>query len=62
MLVTSPSQLPVVGCLRWLRFDSAYFDLCMRMTLVLNIITYSLLLFEALCYDEIYVITVYVNF
>jgi hypothetical protein len=21
-LATSPSQLPVVGCLRWLRFDS----------------------------------------
>nr|ACG32071.1 hypothetical protein [Zea mays] len=26
-LATSPSQLPVVGCLRWLRFDSVYFDL-----------------------------------
>jgi hypothetical protein len=26
-LATSPSQLPVVGCLRWLRFDSMYFDL-----------------------------------
>jgi hypothetical protein len=26
-LVTSPSQLLVVGCLRWLRFDSVYFDL-----------------------------------
>jgi hypothetical protein len=26
-LATSPSQLPVVGCLHWLRFDSVYFDL-----------------------------------
>jgi hypothetical protein len=26
-LATSPSQLSVVGCLRWLRFDSVYFDL-----------------------------------
>jgi hypothetical protein len=26
-LATSPSQLPVVGCLRWLHFDFAYFDL-----------------------------------
>jgi hypothetical protein len=26
-LATSPSQLPVVGCLRWLHFDSVYFDL-----------------------------------
>jgi hypothetical protein len=26
-LATSPSLLPVVGCLRWLRFDSVYFDL-----------------------------------
>jgi hypothetical protein len=26
-LATSPSQLPLVGCLRWLRFDSAYYDL-----------------------------------
>jgi hypothetical protein len=26
-LATSPSQLPVVGCLCWLRFDSVYFDL-----------------------------------
>jgi hypothetical protein len=33
------------------------------MTLVFNIITYYLLLFEALCYDEsFYVIDVYVNF
>jgi hypothetical protein len=32
------------------------------MTLVFRIITYSLLLFEALCYDVIYVIAVYVNF
>jgi hypothetical protein len=27
-LATSPSQLHVVGCLRWLRFDYVYFDLC----------------------------------
>jgi hypothetical protein len=26
-LGTSPSQLPVVGCLRWLHFYSVYFDL-----------------------------------
>jgi hypothetical protein len=26
-LATSPSQVPVVGCLRWLHFDSVYFDL-----------------------------------
>jgi hypothetical protein len=26
-LATSPSQLPVVGCLRLLRFDSVYFNL-----------------------------------
>jgi hypothetical protein len=29
-----------------------YFDLYYEMTLVFNIITYYLLLFEALCYDE----------
>nr|ACG38205.1 hypothetical protein [Zea mays] len=28
-LVTSPSQLPVVGYLRWPRFDSVYFDYIM---------------------------------
>jgi hypothetical protein len=26
-LATSPSQLPVVGCLRWLCFDFVYFNL-----------------------------------
>jgi hypothetical protein len=26
-LAASPNELPVVGCLRWLRFDSVYFDL-----------------------------------
>jgi hypothetical protein len=26
-LATSPGQLLVVGCLRWLHFDSVYFDL-----------------------------------
>jgi hypothetical protein len=51
-LATSPSQLPVVGL-----FTLATFLFCVLWLYYVNdsslyIITYSLLLFESLCYDE----------